>query len=108
MDDPKYLAVRGGHALLFGADMLAPGAHTVMAEGELDTLLLWQSVQDRAATVSLGSARRWPTRRGALLVGQPPRDTSCDCVAGQFPRDAPRRGAMARRVSTSIERGKPR
>ena len=66
----RYKAVRGGHPLLYGADTLVPGSPAVMAEGELDTLLLWQAVHDRTATVSLGSASRWPTRYGALLLAQ--------------------------------------
>lgn len=69
-DGDKYASVRGGHPLLFGANTLVPGAPAVMAEGEIDTLLLWQAVYDRLATVSLGSASRWPTRRGALLLSQ--------------------------------------
>lgn len=69
-DDEKYASIRGGHPLLFGADTLAPGSPAVMAEGELDTLLVWQAVHDRTAAVSLGSASRWPTRRGALLLSQ--------------------------------------
>jgi DNA primase len=70
--DPKerYKAVRGGHPLLYGADTLVPGGPAVMCEGELDTLLVWQAVYDRTATVSLGSASRWPTRYGALLLAQ--------------------------------------
>ena len=69
-DDPKYWAIRGGHPLLYGADTLVPGEPAVMFEGELDTLLAWQAVHDRAATVSLGSASRRPTRRAALLLAQ--------------------------------------
>jgi DNA primase len=70
--DPKerYKAVRGGHPLLYGADTLVPGGPAVLCEGELDTLLVWQAVYDRTATVSLGSASRWPTRYGALLLAQ--------------------------------------
>lgn len=70
--DPKerYKAVRGGHPLLYGADTLVPGAPAVIAEGELDTLLLWQYARNDTATVSLGNARPTPTRRGALLLAQ--------------------------------------
>jgi len=66
----KYASIRGGHPLLYGADTLVPGSPAVLAEGELDTLLLWQAMHDRTATVSLGSATRWPTRRAALLLAQ--------------------------------------
>ena len=69
-EDPKYWAIRGGHPLLYGADTLVPGQPAVMFEGEFDTLLAWQAVQDRTATVSLGSASRRPTRRAALLLAQ--------------------------------------
>jgi Toprim-like len=66
----KYMSVRGGHPLLYGADTLAPGGPAVMCEGEFDTQLLWQYVGDRTATVSLGSASRRPTRIAALLLAQ--------------------------------------
>jgi hypothetical protein len=66
----KYVAVRGGHPLLYGADTLRPGWPAVLCEGELDTLLVAQAAEDRTATVSLGSASRRPTKRGALLLGE--------------------------------------
>lgn len=66
----KYAAIRGGHPVLYGAHTLAPGSPAVMTEGEIDTLLVSQAVHDRTATVSLGSASRWPTRYGALLLAQ--------------------------------------
>jgi DNA primase len=69
-DDPKYWAVRGGHPLLFGAETLVPGGPAVLVEGEKDALLAWQAVNDRMAVVSLGSASRWRTHRGALLLAQ--------------------------------------
>ena len=69
-DDPKYWAIRGGHPLLYGADTLVPDAPAVMFEGELDTLVGWQAVFDRTATISLGSASRRPTHRAALLLSQ--------------------------------------
>lgn len=68
--DEKYVAVRGGHPLLYGADTLVPSQPAVLFEGEIDALLAWQAVQDRTATVSLGSAGRGPTRLGALLLAQ--------------------------------------
>jgi len=57
-----YASIRGGHPLLYGADTLVPNGPAVMTEGEIDTLLVWQTVGDRTAAVSLGSASRRPTR----------------------------------------------
>jgi DNA primase len=70
VEGDKYASIRGGHPLLYGADTLVPGQPAVMAEGEIDALLLHQAAHDRTATVSLGSATKLPSTRAALLLSQ--------------------------------------
>jgi DNA primase len=57
-EQPKYLAISGGHPCLYGADTLVPGEPAVLAEGEFDTLLLWQEAGDLVGTATLGSCTR--------------------------------------------------
>ena len=56
--DPKYLAIAGGHPCLFGADTLVPGEPAILAEGEVDALLLWQEVGDLVGVATLGSCNK--------------------------------------------------
>ncbi|MBV9358557.1 MAG: toprim domain-containing protein [Chloroflexi bacterium] len=56
--EPKYLAIRGGHPCLYGADTLVIGESAVLAEGEFDTMLLWQTAGDLVGTATLGSCSR--------------------------------------------------
>ena len=57
-EQPEYLATSGGHPCLFGADTLVPGEPAILAEGEFDTLLLWQEVGDLVGVATLGSCNR--------------------------------------------------
>jgi len=57
-EQPKYLAISGGHPCLFGADTLVAGEPAILAEGEFDTLLLWQEVGDLVGVATLGSCNR--------------------------------------------------
>lgn len=98
--DDRYKSIRGGHPLLYGADTLVPGEPAVLCEGELDTLLMWQAVQDRTAVVSLGSASRWPTRLGALLLAQ-----ATPLLAAYDVDDEGRRGAeRLRKLAPRVRR----
>jgi hypothetical protein len=54
--DERYRKVRGGRALLFGADRLAGRRVGVLTEGEFDCLLLWQEAGDLVGVATLGSA----------------------------------------------------
>jgi len=56
--EPKYLAVSGGHPCLYAADTLVAGEPAVLAEGEFDTMLLWQAAGDLLGTATLGSCSR--------------------------------------------------
>lgn len=63
---PKYRAVRGSTSAgaLFGADKLTGRPDLFVVEGEFDTILLWQAVNDVADVLTLGSesarlADRW-------------------------------------------------
>ena len=55
---PKYLAISGGHPCLLGADTLVMGEPAILAEGELDTMLLWQEAGDLVGVATLGSCNR--------------------------------------------------
>src|SRR5262252_3350992 len=52
---PKYLAISGGHPCLFGADTLVPGEPAILVEGEFDAMLLWQEAGDLVGITTLGS-----------------------------------------------------
>jgi DNA primase len=47
--------VKGGRPYLYGADHLAGQKVLVLAEGEFDTMLLWQKCRGRVDVASLGS-----------------------------------------------------
>ncbi len=51
----KYTSVKGGRPHLYGVDGLAGQKVLVLAEGEFDTLLLWQEGRHLADVASLGS-----------------------------------------------------
>ena len=57
-ENPKYLAISGGHPCLFGADTLVPGEPAILAEGKFDAMLLWQEVGDLIGVATLGSCNR--------------------------------------------------
>jgi Toprim-like len=70
--DPKYLAISGGHPCLFGADTLVAGEPAILAEGEFDTLLLWQEADDLVEVATLGSCNRGLSARALrYLLGCP-------------------------------------
>lgn len=56
--EPKYLAISGGHPCLYGADTLLAGEAAILPEGEFDALLLWQEVGDLIGVATLGSCNR--------------------------------------------------
>jgi hypothetical protein len=53
-ENPKYLAISGGHPCLFGADTLVVGEPAILAEGEFDAMLLWQEAGDLIGMATLG------------------------------------------------------
>lgn len=56
--DPRYISVRGGHPILFGADTL-PGHDTAaLTEGEFDAMLFEQEVGDLVGAATLGSCSK--------------------------------------------------
>ena len=57
-ENPKYLAISGGHPCLFWADTLVPGEPAILAEGKFDAMLLWQEVGDLIGVATLGSCNR--------------------------------------------------
>jgi hypothetical protein len=65
LKDERYRKVRGGRALLFGADRLAGRRVGVLTEGEFDCLLLWQEAGDLVGVATLGSAARGLDDRAA-------------------------------------------
>jgi hypothetical protein len=62
-EQPKYLAISGGHPCLFGADTLVPGEPAILTEGEFDAMLLWQEVGDLLGVATLGSCNRGVSAR---------------------------------------------
>jgi hypothetical protein len=78
---PKYLAISGGHPCLFGADTLVVGEPAILAEGEFDAMLLWQEVGDLIGVATLGSCNRGVSARAlrdlpAGATEPPPRGRS--------------------------------
>ena len=57
-EQPKYLAISGGHPCLFGADTLVMGEPAILVEGEFDALLLRQEAGDLIGVATLGSCNR--------------------------------------------------
>jgi DNA primase len=55
---PKYLAISGGHPSLYGADTLVAGEPAILPEGEFDAMLLWQEAGDLVGTATLGSCSK--------------------------------------------------
>ena len=71
-DQPKYLAIAGGHPCLFGAETLVPGQPALLAEGEFDALLLWQEAGDLVGVATLGGCgKRVSVRALRYLLGCP-------------------------------------
>ncbi len=69
---PKYLAISGGHPCLFGADTLVAGELAILTEGEFDALLLWQEVGDLLGVATLGSCSKGvSTKAVRYLLGCP-------------------------------------
>jgi DNA primase len=69
---PKYLAISGGHPCLFGADTLVAGELAILTEGEFDALLLWQEAGDLVGVATLGSCSKGvSTKALRYLLGCP-------------------------------------
>jgi len=60
---PKYLALPGGHPVLFGVDQLAGRDMVVLTEGEFDAMLLHQEAGQLVDVATLGSASKALTPR---------------------------------------------
>jgi len=56
--EPRYVAVRGGHPLIFGAETLTGHDTAVLTEGELDAMLLEQEAGDLVGVATLGSCSK--------------------------------------------------
>ena len=57
---------------LFGADTLVTGEPAILAEGEFDTLLLWQEASDLVGVATLGSCNRGMSAKALrYLLGCP-------------------------------------
>jgi hypothetical protein len=68
--DPRYVAVRGGHPVLYGADTLAGHELIAIPEGELDAILLEQECGDLVGVATLGGAsKRLDARAADCLLG---------------------------------------
>jgi hypothetical protein len=52
----KYIQIRGGKPALFMSQTLEFNQIAIFTEGEFDSLLLWQAIEDLAAVVTTGSA----------------------------------------------------
>jgi DNA primase len=67
---PKYVAVRGGHPVLFGGETIDGHDVVVLAEGEFDVMLLEQLCGDLVAVATLGGASKQITATTAeYLLG---------------------------------------
>jgi len=105
--DPKYISVRGGTPVLYGADTLAAHDVIVLPEGELDAVLLEQHCGDLVGVATLGSASRRPDALAAdHLLGARVILTLCDSdTAGE--RGADRlAGLMSRAIRVRVPVGK--
>lgn len=72
--DPKYVMVRGSRRGIYpGRRAIVPGSPLLVAEGELDVVLLNQVLAGLASTISLGSASDSPDLRilDAMMVASP-------------------------------------
>ena len=70
--NPKYLAISGGHPCLLRADTLVAGEAAILTEGEFDALLLWQEASDLVGVATLGSCNRGVSARALrYLLGCP-------------------------------------
>jgi DNA primase len=63
--EPRYPAIKGGHPLLFGADLLTGRATAALTEGEFDAMLLEQEAGDLVDVATLGSCSK-PLRGRAM------------------------------------------
>jgi DNA primase len=68
--EPRYVAVRGGHPVLYGAGTLAGHDLVALPEGELDAILLEQECGDLVGVATLGGAsKRLDARAADYLLG---------------------------------------
>jgi hypothetical protein len=66
----KFCSLHGGRRGLFGVDRLNGSPALIMAEGEPDAILAWQSISDLADVATLGGAKhRIDALDAALLTG---------------------------------------
>jgi hypothetical protein len=97
--DPRrrYLAVRGGHPHLYGADTLVAGQPAIRLEGEFDTHLVCQEAGDLLGTATLGSARKGLSPRVVSRLA------ACTPLLEAYDHDAEGR-AGAERLRVSLAR----
>ena len=100
---PKYLAISGGHPCLFGADTLVPGEPAILVEGEFDALLLWQEVGDLVGVATLGSCNRGLSARALRYLLGCPRLLVAYNVDGEGDKGAER----LRRLPSRMQRVRP-
>jgi hypothetical protein len=96
-EQPKYLAISGGHPCLFGADTLVVGEPAMLAEGEFDTLL-WQEVGDLVGVATLGSCNRGVSARALRYLLGCPRLLVAYDVATESEKSAERLAQLSPRM----------
>jgi len=95
---PKYLAISGGHPCLFGADTLVPGEAAILTEGEFDALLLWQEAGDLVGVATLGSCNRGVSPKALRYLLGCPRLLVAYDVDAEGERGAERLGQLSPRM----------
>ncbi len=70
--EPRYVAVRGGRPILYGAHTLPGKPAAVLCEGELDAILLHQQAGDLVGVASLGGCEAAPNWLAAATLAALP------------------------------------
>src|SRR5919202_2234848 len=97
-ENPKYLAISGGHPCLFGADTLVVGEPAILAEGEFDALLLWQEGGDLVGIATLGSCNRGLSAKALRYLLGCPRLLVAYDVDAEGDKGAERLGRLSPRM----------
>jgi DNA primase len=97
-EQPKYLAISGGHPCLFGADTLVMGEPAILVEGEFDALLLRQEAGDLIGVATLGSCNRGLTTRALRYLLGCPRLLAAYDVDAEGEKGAERLGQVSPRM----------